>query len=86
VAALRSGFHLDAVQDALVVRPVLRAARRVSTVDRVLVDGAVESAGAGSQRLGRVLARLEAGNVQLYLTGLAAGAVLAAFVVAVVAT
>jgi NADH-quinone oxidoreductase subunit L len=84
VAALRAGFYLDAVQDRLVVRPVLRAARAVATVDRALVDGAVESTGTGSQRLGRLLARLEAGNVQLYLTGMAACVVLLAAVVAVV--
>jgi NADH-quinone oxidoreductase subunit L len=84
VATLRAGFYLDEVQDWLVVRPVLRAAQAVATVDRVLVDGAVESTGTGSQRLGRLLARLEAGNVQLYLTGMAACAVLVAAVVAVV--
>jgi len=83
--ALREGLYVDAAQDRLVVRPALRVARLVSTADSVLVDGAVESTGAGSQRLGRLLARLEAGNVQLYLTGLAAGAVLVAFAVAVAA-
>jgi NADH-quinone oxidoreductase subunit L len=84
IATLRSGFYLDTVQSWLVVRPVLRVARAVSTVDRVLVDGAVESTGPGSQRLGRWLARLEAGNVQLYLTGMAACAVIVAAAVAVV--
>jgi len=83
VGALRAGFYVDAAQDRLVVRPVLRTARLVSTADSVLVDGAVESTGTGSQRLGRLLARLEAGNVQLYLTGLATGAVLVALAVAV---
>jgi NADH-quinone oxidoreductase subunit L len=83
-AALRSGLYVDAAQDRLVVRPALRLAAAVSAVDSTLVDGAVESTGPGSQRLGRELARLEAGNVQLYLTGLAACAVLAVFAVAVV--
>jgi NADH-quinone oxidoreductase subunit L len=83
--ALRNGLHVDSAQERLVVRPWLRLARLVSTADSVLVDGAVESTGTGSQRLGRLLARLEAGNVQLYLTGLAAGAVLVAFAVAVAA-
>jgi NADH-quinone oxidoreductase subunit L len=67
-----------------VVRPTLRLARLVATGDRVLVDGAVESTGGGSLRLGRLLARLEAGNVQLYLTGLAACAVVVAAAVAVI--
>jgi NADH-quinone oxidoreductase subunit L len=84
LAALRAGLYLDTAQDRLVVRPVLRVARAVSTVDRVLVDGAVESTGTGSQWLGRLLARLEAGNVQLYLTGMAAAAVIVAAAVAVV--
>jgi NADH-quinone oxidoreductase subunit L len=84
VAALRAGLYLDDLQGWLVVRPALRAARAVATVDRVLVDGAVESTAPGSQRLGRLLARLEAGNVQLYLTGMAACAVLVAAAVAVV--
>jgi NADH-quinone oxidoreductase subunit L len=85
-AALRNGLYVDAAQDRLVVRPTRRVARLVSTADSVLVDGAVESTGIGSQRLGRLLARLEAGNVQLYLTGLAAGAVLVALAVAVAVT
>jgi NADH-quinone oxidoreductase subunit L len=83
VAALRAGLYIDTAQDWLVVRPTLRVARLVAMVDSVVVDGAVESTGGGSQRLGRLLARLEAGNVQLYLTGLAAGAVLVALAVAV---
>jgi NADH-quinone oxidoreductase subunit L len=83
VTALRSGLHLDAVQDRLVVRPVLALARAVATVDTRLVDGAVEGAGAGARGGGRRLARLAPGDVQGYLTGLAAGAVLlAALVVA----
>jgi NADH-quinone oxidoreductase subunit L len=84
VAALREGLYVDAAQDRLVVRPVLRVARGVAAADATLVDGAVEGTGVGSLRLGRVLARLEAGNVQLYLTGLAAGAVLVTLAVAVV--
>jgi len=84
-AALLHGLYLDDLQDRLVVRPVRRLAQLVSTADSALVDGAVESTGTGSQRLGRLLSRLEAGNVQLYLTGLAAGAVLVVLAVAVAA-
>jgi NADH-quinone oxidoreductase subunit L len=84
LAALRTGFYLDLVQDRLVVRPVLAVARAVATVDTRLVDGAVEGTGAGARRGGRRLARLASGDVQGYLTGLAAGAfVLAVAVVAV---
>ncbi|HZB51473.1 MAG TPA: hypothetical protein VE547_20465, partial [Mycobacteriales bacterium] len=83
VRALRSGLYLDAGQDRLVVRPVLALARAVATVDTRLVDGAVEATGGGARGSGRRLARLAPGDVQGYLTGLAAGAVLLA--VAVVA-
>jgi NADH-quinone oxidoreductase subunit L len=80
-AALAAGLYGDAVQDALVVRPVRRAARLVWTLDARVVDGAVEGGGSGALRLGRVLALLQAGGVQLYLTGLTAGAVLVALAV-----
>jgi NADH-quinone oxidoreductase subunit L len=83
VTALSRGLYLDDVQDALVVRPVLRVAAGVSTVDSLVVDGAVEGAGTGSLRVGRGLARLQTGNVQLYATGLVLGSVLVAFAVVV---
>jgi NADH-quinone oxidoreductase subunit L len=82
-AALARGLYLDDVQDALVVRPVLRVARRTSIVDKAVVDGAVVETGTESQRLGRSLARLEAGNAQLYATGLVLGSVLLALAVVV---
>ena len=82
-AALSRGLYLDDAQDALVVRPVLRLARAVSTVDSRVVDGAVEGAGTESLRVGRRLARLQTGNVQLYATGLVLGSILVAFAVAV---
>ncbi|HSV68427.1 MAG TPA: NADH-quinone oxidoreductase subunit L [Mycobacteriales bacterium] len=81
--ALARGLYLDDVQDALVVRPVRRLARAVSTVDGLVVDGTVEGAGTGSQWLGRRLARLQTGNVQLYATGLVVGSVLVALAVVV---
>ncbi|HYT09520.1 MAG TPA: proton-conducting transporter membrane subunit, partial [Mycobacteriales bacterium] len=81
LAALRHGFYLDAVQDRLVVRPVLRVAALVAAADARLVDGAVESAGTGSQRAGRLLARLANGNVQGYLTGITVGVLLIAVAV-----
>jgi len=86
LAALRDGLYVDALQDRLVVRPTVGLARAVAAADARLVDGAVESTGAGSQRAGRLLARLATGNVQGYLTGLAAGAVLITLAVAVAVT
>jgi NADH-quinone oxidoreductase subunit L len=85
LAALRHGFYLDEAQDRLVVRPTLRVATLVAAADARLVDGAVEGTGAGSQRAGRLLARLEAGNVQGYLTGVAVGVVLIAAAVSLAA-
>jgi NADH-quinone oxidoreductase subunit L len=84
VAALRNGLYVDALQDRVVVRPVRALARAVAAGDRLLVDGAVESTAPGSRWAGRLLARSEAGNVQLYLTGMLAGAVVVAAVMAVV--
>src|SRR6266511_3288541 len=83
-SALYRGLYLDDVQDALVVRPVLRLARAVSTVDSLVVDGAVVRTGTGSLRAGRGLARLQTGNVQLYATGLVVGSVLVALAVVLV--
>jgi NADH-quinone oxidoreductase subunit L len=51
-----SGFHLDAVQDRLVVRPVLAVAAAVRTVDERVVDAAVEGTGAATSRAGTLLA------------------------------
>jgi NADH-quinone oxidoreductase subunit L len=81
--ALSRGLYLDDAQDALVVRPVLALARGTAAVDARVVDGTVEGAGTGSQRLARGLARLQTGNVQLYATGLVLGSVLVAFAVVV---
>jgi NADH-quinone oxidoreductase subunit L len=52
-----AGFHLDRVQDVLVVRPVLALARAVRRGDEQVVDGAVEGAGSGAVSLGVLLAR-----------------------------
>jgi NADH-quinone oxidoreductase subunit L len=50
-----SGFHLDAVQDRLVVRPVKALAGLLTTVDKRVVDAAVEGTGTTAGRLGGVL-------------------------------
>ncbi len=67
-------FRVDELYDRLVVRPVFGAADRLATADRVVVDGAVNGAGAlvaESAQLGR---RLQTGNVQHYALGVLAGA------------
>ncbi len=79
-----AAFHLDAVQDALVVRPVQALAQAVLAADTRGVDGAVEGTGRGAQGVGRVLHLAHATGLGRYVTAavgggalLAAGAVLA---------
>ena len=47
-----NAFYLDAVQDALVVKPVYALASLVSRGDAAIVDGAVEGTGAQTMRIG----------------------------------
>src|SRR5262249_47218408 len=54
---LANALYLDAVQEALVVRPVIALARTARRVDESIVDGVVESAGAGALGVGGLLAR-----------------------------
>ncbi|MGX6602892.1 NADH-quinone oxidoreductase subunit 5 family protein [Micromonosporaceae bacterium Da 78-11] len=51
-----AGFHLDAVQDRLVVRPVRALAGLVTTADEQVVDAAVEGAGTTTSKLGGAFA------------------------------
>jgi NADH-quinone oxidoreductase subunit L len=50
-AFFASGWHLDDVQNALVVRPVQALARATLRADKSIVDGLVESVGLGTLRL-----------------------------------
>jgi NADH-quinone oxidoreductase subunit L len=69
-----NAFYLDAVQDALVTRPVLALARAVRRVDESIVDGAVEAAGTGTRGLGGVLARVHRAGLPRAVTAALAGA------------
>jgi NADH-quinone oxidoreductase subunit L len=51
-----AGFHLDAVQDRLVVRAARALAAAVRTVDERVVDAAVEGTGTATTRFGTALA------------------------------
>ncbi|QES49611.1 NADH-quinone oxidoreductase subunit L [Streptomyces venezuelae] len=79
------GFHLDAVYDALFVRPVRAAAGLVRFLDRAVVDTYVRGAGTGPGLLGTLVRRAQTGNVQSYLSALLAGAVVLAIATAVLA-
>jgi NADH-quinone oxidoreductase subunit L len=80
--ALANAFYLDAVQDALVVRPVIALARIVRRADESVVDGAVESAGAGAFGAGGLLARAHRGSLSRAATAALGGAVLIGLVAA----
>ncbi|MFD4573784.1 NADH-quinone oxidoreductase subunit L [Streptomyces sp. NPDC058417] len=68
-----TGFHLDAVYSALLVRPVLAAAGLVRFLDREVVDTYVRGAGTLPRWLGAAVRRAQTGNVQTYVSALLAG-------------
>ncbi len=70
-----AGFHLDAVQDTLVVRPVRALARGARRADESLVDGLVEGTGESTVELGTVVANAHRGGVPRALTAVLSGAV-----------
>ncbi|MCN9241363.1 NADH-quinone oxidoreductase subunit L [Streptomyces sp. RY43-2] len=80
------GFHLDAVYDALFVRPVRAGARLVRFLDREVVETYVRAAGALPRLLGAAVRRAQTGNVQTYVSALLAGTVVLAVAALLVAT
>ena len=74
--ALANAFYLDAVQDALVVRPVTVVARVVRRLDESGVDGAVEATGRGTVGLGGLAARLHRAALPRAVTAVLGGAAL----------
>ncbi|MFG2038145.1 NADH-quinone oxidoreductase subunit L [Dactylosporangium sp. NPDC048998] len=81
---LANAFYLDAVQDALVTRPVVALAGLARQADERLVDGAVEGVGAGAGGLGGLLARAHTAALPRAATAVLGGAVVLAVVIAVV--
>ena len=80
---LANAFYLDAVQDALVTRPVTALARAVRRGDENVVDGAVESTGAGAFGAGGLLARVHRAALPRAATAALAGAALIGLAAAV---
>ncbi|MGP2436638.1 NADH-quinone oxidoreductase subunit 5 family protein [Streptomyces sp. JW3] len=80
------GFHLDAVYEALFVRPVRAGARLVRFLDREVVETYVRGAGALPRWLGTAVRRAQTGNVQTYVSALLAGTVVLAVAAVLVAT
>ncbi|MDR6975355.1 NADH-quinone oxidoreductase subunit L [Streptomyces sp. 3330] len=80
------GFHLDAVYQALFVRPVQAGARLVRFLDHEVVDTYVRGAGALPRWLGAAVRRAQTGNVQTYVSALLAGTVVLAVAALLVAS
>ncbi|WP_369202738.1 NADH-quinone oxidoreductase subunit L [Streptomyces sp. PU-14G] len=81
-----AGFHLDALYDAVAVRPLAGAARLVRFVDREVVEAYVTGAGRGARLLGAAVRRAQTGNVQTYLGALLTGSLVLAVIAVVAAT
>ncbi|MHB8449516.1 MAG: NADH-quinone oxidoreductase subunit 5 family protein [Mycobacteriales bacterium] len=76
---LAAGFFLDEVYLRGLVLPVRGAvATATAAFDRVLVDGVVEGSGSWAGLAGRLLRRVQNGNVSRYATGVAIAALLLA--------
>jgi NADH-quinone oxidoreductase subunit L len=71
-----NAFYLDAVQDAVVVRPVTALARSVRRVDESLVDGAVEATGRGTVGLGDLVAGVHRAGLPRAVSAVLGGATL----------
>ncbi|MEV1064407.1 NADH-quinone oxidoreductase subunit L [Streptomyces sp. NPDC050263] len=80
------GFHLDAVYQALFVRPVQAGASLVRFLDREVVDTYVRGAGALPRWLGIAVRRAQTGNLQTYVSALLAGTVVLAVAALLVAS
>ncbi len=83
-AVLANAFYFDAVQDALVVRPVRALASVVRREDQSLVDGAVEGTGRGALGLGGVVARWHRAALPRAATAVLGGALVIGVVAVVV--
>ncbi|ARQ69231.1 NADH-quinone oxidoreductase subunit 5 family protein [Streptomyces marincola] len=73
-----AGFHLDAAWSAAFARPTRAAARLVRFLDHAVVETYVRGAAGAPGLLGALTRRAQTGNVQTYLSVLAAGALVLA--------
>ena len=77
-ALMRDGFRVDAVQQALVVRPVLALARTVKGLDRDVIDAYVRAVAPTAAGAGVLLRRAQTGLATAYTAWLVLGAVVIA--------
>jgi NADH-quinone oxidoreductase subunit L len=71
-----NAFHVDDVQDRLVVRPAYALARAMRRADERIVDGAVEGTGRGASGIGRLLGIAHAGPLPRAAVAVLTGALL----------
>ncbi|MGC9666574.1 NADH-quinone oxidoreductase subunit L [Planosporangium sp. 12N6] len=81
---LAAAFGVDAVQEALVVRPAVALARAVRRTDESVVDGVVEATGRGADDLGALLGRAHRAALPRAATAVLVAAVLFGLVAVVV--
>jgi NADH-quinone oxidoreductase subunit L len=81
---LANAFYLDAVQDALVVRPAYALARAVRRTDESGVDGLVEGTGSTTVRLGSAIASAHRTGLPRAVTAVLTGAVVLGLAAAVI--
>lgn len=81
---LAAGLNMDLLYITTLIRPIRdRIAPAAGRIDAVLIDGSVEGTARLAHGTGALLRRLENGNLQAYVTGLAIGAVALAVGVAI---
>ena len=78
-------YFVDEAYDAAVVNPVIQGSESLlwKIVDKGLIDGIVNGAGAGAQSIGSVLRRMQSGNIRSYATWVLVGSVLLLIVLGV---
>ncbi|MGI5180667.1 NADH-quinone oxidoreductase subunit L [Dactylosporangium sp. CA-152071] len=81
---LANAFYLDAVQDALVTRPVTALARLARRTDESAVDGAVDATGTAATTTGGLLTRAHTAGLPRAVTTVLTGAALLTVVIALV--
>jgi NADH-quinone oxidoreductase subunit L len=79
-----NAFYLDAVQDAVIVRPVKALATAVRRADESGVDGAVEAAGRGAVGLGGLVAGTHRAGIPRAVTSVLGGAALLGLIAVVI--
>jgi NADH-quinone oxidoreductase subunit L len=77
IRVIANKFYVDEIYDFLIVRPIEKMSKFFHYyVDLQGIDGIVNGVGTGVQKLGTQFRKLQNGNIEYYLIGMVAGAVL----------